>query len=303
MTSSPTAPYSCGSLTPSLVFVDANVLAGGKPFPALPTKEAAPPPSPPRTYCCRDQALPRAAQDLCRCSDADDCQCSSPSSGCPLEAVVAAGRAGRPAVMFPWLEIFDPGTHKGYGLRPTRAVPAGAAVAEYVGEVLKWGEARRRVDETTNTPGAPQYLVVAREHCEAKGLTLRTAVDASRFCNLARFINHSCDPNLVMTTVRPGVAGPLVPRLVLFAARDIKAFEELSFSYGGRSNRDDAGGGGDDDHDNCDSPRTAKRRRRRRSQPPPPPPPPPPRGCRCQCGASGCAGFLPHDPLFDDDED
>jgi SET domain-containing protein len=60
-------------------------------------------------------------------------------------------------------------------------------------------------------------------------LTLNSneCVDASRKGNLARFINHSCNPNAV--TQKWSVQGEL--RVGIFAARDISNGEEITFDY------------------------------------------------------------------------
>ncbi|VDK71700.1 unnamed protein product, partial [Anisakis simplex] len=61
-----------------------------------------------------------------------------------------------------------------------------------------------------------------------------TFIDPTRRGNLARFINHSCDPNLRLIPVRIGT--PLV-HIGLFACRTIEPLEELTYDYGkGESN-------------------------------------------------------------------
>lgn len=56
-----------------------------------------------------------------------------------------------------------------------------------------------------------------------------TYIDANKRGNIARFINHSCDPNLEMVIVRIG--SPCV-HVGLFASQFISPFEELSYDYG-----------------------------------------------------------------------
>jgi len=53
------------------------------------------------------------------------------------------------------------------------------------------------------------------------------AIDASRKGNLARFINHSCEPNCKLSEWR--VAGAL--KVGFFALRDIGVGEEITYNY------------------------------------------------------------------------
>ena len=92
-------------------------------------------------------------------------------------------------------------------------------------------------------------------------LVLRTIVDPARVGNAGRFINHSCAPNLAPHPVR---VGSLVPRLALFATRDLEAGEELTFAYGDATSPPDSTG-------------SAALR-------------------PCLCGAAACRGTLPFDP-------
>ena len=52
-------------------------------------------------------------------------------------------------------------------------------------------------------------------------------IDARRYGNVARFINHLCEPNLVPVKVFVDSQDLRFPRICLFASRDIKAQEEL----------------------------------------------------------------------------
>lgn len=56
-----------------------------------------------------------------------------------------------------------------------------------------------------------------------------TYIDPSLRGNQSRFINHGCNPNLIMILVRYGT--PQV-HVGLFALRDIPAYEELTYDYG-----------------------------------------------------------------------
>ncbi|KAL1504588.1 hypothetical protein AB1Y20_008373 [Prymnesium parvum] len=64
---------------------------------------------------------------------------------------------------------------------------------------------------------------------ESASEVVRTTIDPTDAGNVGRFINHSCDPNLRAFVVR---AGSLVPRVALFAVRDIEELQELTMFYG-----------------------------------------------------------------------
>lgn len=105
----------------------------------------------------------------------------------------------------------------------------GQFVCEYAGEVISLDEAQRRIKLLKDTDS--NYIFVLREHicAENQSDTIVTCVDPTMKGNLARFCNHSCDPNLFVVPVR---YDSVVPHLALFAKRDIKEGEELCYSYG-----------------------------------------------------------------------
>lgn len=153
---------------------------------------------------------------------------------------------------------------KGWGLRALERVPRGRFVCEYAGEVLGAAEVRRRLQ--AQTARDPNYILAVREHA-GRARVSETFVDPARVGNVGRFLNHSCAPNLLMVPVR---ADSAVPRLALFAARDILPGEELCYDYSGRFlNRTDRAG----------------QERLGDAEPRKP----------CYCGARSCAAVLPYD--------
>lgn len=56
-------------------------------------------------------------------------------------------------------------------------------------------------------------------------------VDAAFYGNVSHFINHSCDPNLSIFNVWIDCLDPNLPRLCLFANRNISKHEQLTFDY------------------------------------------------------------------------
>ncbi|CAN0595898.1 unnamed protein product, partial [Ectocarpus sp. 12 AP-2014] len=78
------------------------------------------------------------------------------------------------------------------GVFTTQAIGAHELVVEYVGEVVKLAEAERRVALYRRTK-LQEYVVRAGDD--------EMFIDATRKGNLARFLNHSCDPNVYMLAV------------------------------------------------------------------------------------------------------
>ena len=120
-------------------------------------------------------------------------------------------------------------SNKGIGVRGKEFISEGTYVGEYVGEILSSAEARRRLAQLKADDSC--YIVQYREHMSS-GNTLVTNIDATHKGNLTRFINHSCSPNLRMIPVR---SDSVLPRLCLYACRDVSEGEELCFSYFGKS--------------------------------------------------------------------
>ncbi|EFN60467.1 Histone-lysine N-methyltransferase, H3 lysine-9 specific 5, partial [Camponotus floridanus] len=108
---------------------------------------------------------------------------------------------------------------KGWGLRTLRHIPKGTYVCEYVGEIISDSEADHREDDS--------YLF---DLDNRDGETY--CIDARRYGNIARFINHSCAPNLLPVRVFVEHQDLHFPRIAFFANRDIEADEELGFDYG-----------------------------------------------------------------------
>ncbi|XP_023019599.2 histone-lysine N-methyltransferase EHMT2 [Leptinotarsa decemlineata] len=108
---------------------------------------------------------------------------------------------------------------KGWGVKTLRFIPKGSYVCEYVGEILTDVEADRREDDTF-------FFDLDNRGLES------FCVDAKYYGNFARFINHSCTPNLQPIKVFTDHQDLRFPRIALFAFKDITLGEELSFDYG-----------------------------------------------------------------------
>ncbi|KAL6883594.1 hypothetical protein ACP4OV_011008 [Aristida adscensionis] len=95
---------------------------------------------------------------------------------------------------------------------------AGQFVIEYCGEVISWKEANQR-SQAYETQGLKDAYIIY--------LNADESIDATRKGSLARFINHSCQPNC--ETRKWNVLGEV--RVGIFAKQDIPFGTELSYDY------------------------------------------------------------------------
>ena len=118
------------------------------------------------------------------------------------------------------LQVFKTRT-KGWGLRTLTTIPMGSFILSYVGELITDEVAEKRNEDT--------YLF---------NLDLKTCgdepncMDALKYGNCGRFINHSCDPNMKVVKLFTSHRDISFPGLAFFAYKDIEPKEELCFNYG-----------------------------------------------------------------------
>ncbi|CAH4035175.1 unnamed protein product [Pieris brassicae] len=117
--------------------------------------------------------------------------------------------------------------HRGWGLRTRHRVKRGALVVLYCGELLSCPTAdARAMDQYMFALDVKQDLI---EQCNDQ---TQLCVDAAKYGSAARFINHSCRPNLAPVRVFTECRDLRLPTVALFALTDIAAMEELTFDYG-----------------------------------------------------------------------
>ncbi|PWW79917.1 hypothetical protein C7212DRAFT_163681 [Tuber magnatum] len=105
----------------------------------------------------------------------------------------------------------------GHGLRATRSFMPNQIIVEYTGEIITQEESERRMVEVYRD-NKNYYLMLFHQNM---------ILDATRG-SVARFVNHSCDPNCRMEKWL--VEGR--PRMALFAGDDgVEAGEELTYDY------------------------------------------------------------------------
>ncbi len=94
----------------------------------------------------------------------------------------------------------------GLGLFAGEAIPEGMLIIEYVGERISGEEANRR---------GGKYLFEIDE---------TVTIDGKDRGNLARYVNHSCNPNAESVIIKK--------RVYIQSIRPIKAGEEITYDYG-----------------------------------------------------------------------
>ncbi len=128
------------------------------------------------------------------------------------------------------LEIFDCNeVAKGKGVRAKEIIKSGSFLCEYMGEVVCKNEAEVRFNQRSML-NEPNFILVLREFYSNNDHTQITCIDARNYGNIGRFINHSCDPNLVVIPVR---IDNIIPHAAFFALKDIECGQEVYYDYNG----------------------------------------------------------------------
>lgn len=107
---------------------------------------------------------------------------------------------------------------KGFGLRAEEDLPRDTFIYEYVGDVVNPTSFKKRMRD---------YALEGIQHFYFMMLQKDEFIDATKGGGIGRFANHSCSPNCY---VAKWTIGHHV-RMGIFAKRDIKQYEELTFNY------------------------------------------------------------------------
>ncbi|XP_022766568.1 histone-lysine N-methyltransferase, H3 lysine-9 specific SUVH1-like [Durio zibethinus] len=135
------------------------------------------------------------------------------------------------------LEVFKT-KDKGWGLRSWDPIRSGAFICEYAGEVIDISRAEEFGGENnddyifsatrTNLPGEAM-LGVSNETPKIPFPLIISAKDAG---NVARFMNHSCSPNVFWQPVLRENSKECDLHIVFYAIRHIPPMTELTYGYG-----------------------------------------------------------------------
>jgi len=124
------------------------------------------------------------------------------------------------------LAIYRTSNGCGWGVKALETIKTGSFVVEYVGEMITSEEAEER-GKKYDAEGRTYLFDLDFNSQDQNPYTC----DAAFYGNVSRFINHSCDPNLNIFNVYVDCLDPDMPRLCLFAKREIKRGEQISFDY------------------------------------------------------------------------
>ncbi|PYH95101.1 histone-lysine N-methyltransferase ash1, partial [Aspergillus ellipticus CBS 707.79] len=105
------------------------------------------------------------------------------------------------------------------GLRTKHAFTSNQMILEYIGEIVTKDECLDRMGNAYKSDKVGDFYLLAIDR--------NFVIDATKRGSLARFVNHSCQPNC---RVESWIVGQ-EPRLALFANSRIEVNEELTFDY------------------------------------------------------------------------
>ncbi|CAD2108748.1 SET domain protein, putative [Plasmodium vinckei] len=106
----------------------------------------------------------------------------------------------------------------GYGLYTREFINEGEPVIEYIGEYIRNIISDKR----------EKYYEKIESSCYMFRLNENIIIDATKWGNVSRFINHSCEPNCFCKIVS---CDQNLKHIVIFAKKDILPHEEITYDY------------------------------------------------------------------------
>jgi [histone H3]-lysine9 N-dimethyltransferase len=138
-------------------------------------------------------------------------------------------------------EVFKTGD-RGWGLRSWDPIRAGTFICEYAGEIIDINRVNGEDDYIFETSPLEQNLRwnYAPELLGEPSLSdsnetpkqLPIVISAKRTGNIARFMNHSCSPNVFWQPVLYDHGDEGYPHIAFFAIKHIPPMTELTYDYG-----------------------------------------------------------------------
>ena len=180
----------------------------------------------PKTYHCSCKSV--CIPDTCECiqSHTQKFECND---NCTCYKGVCSNRNIQYGINHKFLVKYI-SKNKGFGVFTEEDIEKGEFVGEYIGTIITKNEAEKKI-HFNHINQKPNYVLQLKE--EYPNIVISTYIDSEIYGNFARFINHSCEPNLDFEIIR---VNSFIPRCAFFANRKILAGEEITFSYIGTNN-------------------------------------------------------------------
>ncbi|KAJ2440211.1 Histone-lysine N-methyltransferase setd1b [Coemansia sp. RSA 2424] len=141
-----------------------------------------------------------------------------------LDAPAAGNVSGSDLLRFNQLESrtkrlrFSKSAIHDWGLFASEAIFQGEFVIEYIGERIRSQLADLREEQYEREGIGSSYLFRVDDEI---------VIDATKCGNVARFVNHSCEPNCIAKTI----VADGTKRIVIYASHDIQVGEEVTYDY------------------------------------------------------------------------
>lgn len=135
------------------------------------------------------------------------------------------------------LEVFKT-KNRGWGLRSWDPIRSGGFICEYAGDVVKEFTADALGNDNDGNyifDATRYYEPLEAIHDDSDGFEKSPhplCVDAKNNGNVARFMNHSCTPNVIWQPVLREVNNDSYLHIAFFAIRHIPPMQELTYDYG-----------------------------------------------------------------------
>ncbi|KAJ2719081.1 Histone-lysine N-methyltransferase setd1b [Coemansia sp. Benny D115] len=140
------------------------------------------------------------------------------------EGAEASGFGGSDLLRFNQLESrtkrlrFSKSAIHDWGLFASEPIFQGEFVIEYIGERIRSQLADLREEQYEREGIGSSYLFRVDDEI---------VIDATKCGNVARFVNHSCEPNCIAKTI----VADGTKRIVIYASQDIQVGEEVTYDY------------------------------------------------------------------------
>ncbi|KAF9606707.1 hypothetical protein IFM89_027751 [Coptis chinensis] len=138
--------------------------------------------------------------------------------------------------------------NKGWAVRSWDFIPAGAPICEYTGTLMRTNDVdnvsgndyifdidclqtMKGLDGRESRPGVVPHMDDRTDDKKTENVP-EFCIDAGTIGGVARFINHSCEPNLFVQCVLSSHRDIKLARVMLFAADNIPPLQELTYDYG-----------------------------------------------------------------------